>query len=140
MSKQLSDRQERFVLEYLVDLNGAQAAIRAGYSEKGAKANACRLLTYDSVKQALSKEKGAIRLRLEGSVDQSVKDYEEARQLAIRIKQPAAAVSAIRWRDGLFGLQTGDKTGEQQVIIIAPARPASRPVDAVITDKGENHE
>lgn len=29
----LTDKQERFILEYLVDFNATQAAIRAGYSE-----------------------------------------------------------------------------------------------------------
>lgn len=41
----LTDKQELFCIEYLVDLNAAQAAIRAGYSEKTARAAACRLLT-----------------------------------------------------------------------------------------------
>ena len=34
----LNPKQERFCLEYLVDLNATQAAIRAGYSERSAKA------------------------------------------------------------------------------------------------------
>lgn len=34
--KKLTDKQELFCQEYLVDLNGTQAAIRAGYSEKTA--------------------------------------------------------------------------------------------------------
>lgn len=34
MSKNgLTDKQKRFVDEYLIDLNATQAAIRAGYSE-----------------------------------------------------------------------------------------------------------
>lgn len=32
----LTDKQRRFVEEYLVDLNATQAAIRAGYSKKTA--------------------------------------------------------------------------------------------------------
>ena len=32
----LTDKQQRFVAEYLVDLNATQAAIRAGYSTKTA--------------------------------------------------------------------------------------------------------
>jgi phage terminase small subunit len=40
----LNVRQERFVLEYLKDCNGTQAAIRAGYSRKGAEVHAHRLL------------------------------------------------------------------------------------------------
>lgn len=34
--KKLTDKQQRFVEEYLIDLNATQAAIRAGYSEKTA--------------------------------------------------------------------------------------------------------
>jgi len=34
--KKLTDKQQRFVKEYLVDLNATQAAIRAGYKEKRA--------------------------------------------------------------------------------------------------------
>lgn len=34
----LTPKQEKFVAEYLVDLNATQAAIRAGYSEKTASA------------------------------------------------------------------------------------------------------
>ncbi|MGV6945023.1 terminase small subunit [Sphingobacterium kyonggiense] len=33
----LTDKQERFCQEYLIDLNATQAAIRAGYSEKTAR-------------------------------------------------------------------------------------------------------
>ncbi|HBF39786.1 MAG TPA: terminase small subunit [Firmicutes bacterium] len=40
----LNDRQERFCQEYIIDLNGKQAAIRAGYSEKTAEQIASRLL------------------------------------------------------------------------------------------------
>lgn len=37
MSKKLTDKQEMFCREYLLDLNATQAAIRAGYSEKTAR-------------------------------------------------------------------------------------------------------
>jgi phage terminase small subunit len=41
----LTARQERFCREYIIDLNAAQAAIRAGYSEKTAKNIGCENLT-----------------------------------------------------------------------------------------------
>ena len=41
----MTPKQERFCAEYIVDYNGTQAAIRAGYSEKTAAAHAARLLT-----------------------------------------------------------------------------------------------
>ena len=41
----LTDKQERFCLEYVKDLNATRAAIDAGYSERTANAAASRLLT-----------------------------------------------------------------------------------------------
>lgn len=38
------DKQIQFAQEYVIDFNGKQAAIRAGYSEKTAEAQASRLL------------------------------------------------------------------------------------------------
>jgi phage terminase small subunit len=40
----MREKQKRFVAEYLVYLDGAKAAIRAGYSEKSAYSMASRLL------------------------------------------------------------------------------------------------
>ncbi|HHQ6550895.1 TPA: terminase small subunit [Serratia fonticola] len=41
----LTDKQEMFCREYLIDLNATQAAIRAGYSERTARALGCENLT-----------------------------------------------------------------------------------------------
>lgn len=45
MERKLTDKQELFAKEYLIDLNATQAAIRAGYSKKTAKEQGHRLLT-----------------------------------------------------------------------------------------------
>lgn len=42
-------RHERFCQEYVVDYNGAQAAIRAGYKEKSARSQASDLLTNPNI-------------------------------------------------------------------------------------------
>jgi phage terminase small subunit len=49
----LTAKQERFVQEYLIDLNATQAATRAGYSAKTANEQGCRLLTNVSVRSAI---------------------------------------------------------------------------------------
>lgn len=49
----LTDKQNMFVAEYLIDLNATQAAIRAGYSEKTAAEQAARLLGNVNVQKAL---------------------------------------------------------------------------------------
>lgn len=56
---EFSPKRAAFVREYLIDLNATQAAIRAGYSPKTAKAQGSRLLTYADVKFAI--EKGRTR-------------------------------------------------------------------------------
>ncbi len=52
----LTPKQERFVAEYMVDLNGTQAAIRAGYSEKTANEQASRLLANVKIADAVAKK------------------------------------------------------------------------------------
>ena len=52
-------KEERFCLEYVTDYNGAAAARRAGYAEKSAAKQACRLLSRPEVMayiRALQKE------------------------------------------------------------------------------------
>ena len=62
MSK-LTEKQKKFCDEYIKDFNGLQSAIRAGYSEKAAKEQASRLLTYANVQEYIAnkQEKAAHR-------------------------------------------------------------------------------
>jgi len=53
----LGEKQQRFVDEYLVDMNATQAAIRAGYSVRTAHAQGCRLLKHADVARAIAKAK-----------------------------------------------------------------------------------
>ncbi|EFE7673776.1 terminase small subunit [Escherichia coli] len=55
----LTDKQELFACEYLKDLNGTQAAIRAGYSEKTANEQASRLLANVNVQKFVAELKTA---------------------------------------------------------------------------------
>lgn len=52
--KELRGKQRQFVLEYLKDLNGKRAAIRAGYSEKTAEVQASQILRILKVAEAVS--------------------------------------------------------------------------------------
>jgi hypothetical protein len=52
-SKNLNAKQQCFVSEYLIDLNGTQAAIRAGYSVKTANEIAAENLSKPSIKAAI---------------------------------------------------------------------------------------
>jgi phage terminase small subunit len=50
----LTEKQQCFIDEYLIDLNATQAAIRAGYSVKTAQEQSARLLSKVMVQQAIS--------------------------------------------------------------------------------------
>lgn len=67
---QLTPQQERFVTEYLIDLNATAAYKRAGYKAEGkvAESAASRLLSNVKVRQAvdLGKKERADRLRIDG--------------------------------------------------------------------------
>lgn len=57
--KELSAKQKKFVHEWLIDLCGTRAAVRAGYSEKSAAQTASRLMKDPAVREyrdALLKE------------------------------------------------------------------------------------
>ena len=53
----MTPKQQRFVAEYLIDLNATQAAIRAGYSPKTASSQGERLLRNVEVAKALEEGK-----------------------------------------------------------------------------------
>ena len=54
MKNKLTNKQERFCLEYVIDSNAKQSAIRAGYSEKSAQMTGSRLMTNDKVKNRVA--------------------------------------------------------------------------------------
>lgn len=61
----LDPRHQRFVQEYLVDLNGTQAAIRAGYSAKSAAEQAHHLLRHPHIQDAVEEAKRKLQDKLE---------------------------------------------------------------------------
>lgn len=61
----LNAKQERFIAEYLVDLNATQAAIRAGYSKKTADRQGHRLLKKAEIAAAVSERRSEMIAKLE---------------------------------------------------------------------------
>ena len=72
----LPAKQQLFVKEYIVDLNGTQAYLRAGYkaSEEAARRNASRLLTKADIQAAIREAMKAREQRTEVSADRVVKE------------------------------------------------------------------
>ena len=65
----LTAQQQRFVEEYLLDLNATQAAIRAGYSARTAEQQGSRLLRNVKVSQAIETAQAARVKRTEIDAD-----------------------------------------------------------------------
>lgn len=117
--KPLTPKQQRFVEEYLVDLNATQAAIRAGYSKKGAEVQGCGLLRNPRVQAAVSvgREKQAKRTEINADwllkrlADEAEADFADLYDSNGGLK-PVKDWPTI-WRKGLIaGLETEELRGD----------------------------
>ena len=97
----LTPRQERFVQEYLIDLNATQAAIRARYSKRTAEVQGCRLLRNARVAAAV--QKGRAKMAERAQIDQ---DWVLRQWQAIAEADPRDLVQYLRdpcpecWEEG----------------------------------------
>lgn len=91
----LRSKQARFVLEYLKDLNATQAAIRAGYSAKGANSKGAQLSAIVSIRKAIDQGLAKIAAASELTAEKIIRELEEARDIALAADPPQTA-SAIR--------------------------------------------
>lgn len=73
-SRGLTPRMERFVAEYLVDLNATQAYIRAGYLPTGARANAARLIATDSIASRIAELRSQVQRNIEVTIERTVQE------------------------------------------------------------------
>jgi len=100
---QQGDRQALFVAEYLVDRNGAQAAVRAGYSPRSARQIAHRLLTKADVAAAVQEGSQAVATRLGITRDDVLKGLVAAFAAAKAQNAPADMIAACREMARLLG-------------------------------------
>ncbi len=72
--EKLTPKQQRFVEEYLVDLNATRAAIDAGYSKKSARLIGCENITKPNIQEAIQKSKIERSERTKVTVDMVLKE------------------------------------------------------------------
>ena len=82
MTKQMGPKIDRFVDEYLRDLNGTQAAIRAGYSSKTAAQQASGLLRNVKVRQAIAARQKQLAEKRAWDIERLVDEAETNLELA----------------------------------------------------------
>lgn len=125
----LTPKQRRFCEEYVIDLNGTQAAIRAGYSIDSAKEIASMLLTKFNVSEYVSKLQKKLSDKTQITAEKvinelakigfsNVQDFIDSDNSIKDISQidskKAAAVSSIKKSVTTFG--DGKNTGTKEVV------------------------
>lgn len=110
----VTEKQKRFVAEYLIDLNATQAAIRAGYSPKTANEQGARLLANVSVQGGIAQAMAERSRRTGISQDRVVQelakiafvnasdviDMEQATVLPGAVREDLACIQSVKVKDG----------------------------------------
>lgn len=108
----LTDKQKRFVQEYLKDCNATQAAIRAGYSEDNAGAIGHENLKKLEIKEALTEAKKQLAEAAQIEAEWVIKNLKE---IALRSMEhgrsfnPSAATQAFKTLNDMLGLEAPKK-------------------------------
>jgi len=114
----LTDKQEMFCREYLIDLNATQAAIRAGYSEKTSNEQGARLLANVSVQIRISELKAQRNDRIDVDADYVLKRLFEIDQMdVLDILLANGELKPIKdwpkvWRTTLSGMDITEIAGD----------------------------
>ena len=102
-SSVLTAKQARFIDEYLVDANGTQAAIRAGYGAAGARVAAHRLLTNVAISSAIEARQKADATRLWIDRENVLVGLLGAVEMAREQRNPAGMIAGLREIGKLMG-------------------------------------
>jgi len=114
----LTDKQKRFVEEYLVDLNATQAAIRAGYSAKTAGSIGEENLKKPEIAAAIQEAMDARSKRTEITADRVLQELAKIGFADIR--------KAVKWGATVMVPVTPDEPGAEIVRAIDPMEDDER--------------
>ena len=107
----LTPKQERFVEEYLIDLNATQAAIRAGYSAKTASRIGPELLGKTCVSDAIQAQRAKLSERTMRTAADVMADIGRVRASAMQtvIDPQSGAEVMISYKDAIKALELEGK-------------------------------
>lgn len=107
----MTPKQQRFVEEYLIDLNATQAAIRAGYSADTARAIGCENLTKPDIAAAVEEAQALRSMRTNITQDQVLRELARIGFVDIR--------KVVTWTNGVPGFDedAAEDTGEVRISV-----------------------
>lgn len=124
----LTEKQKRFVQEYLVDLNATAAAKRAGYSEKSASRIAVELLNKTQVSAEIQKQQAKRQKRVEITQE---KVLEELAAIAFANGTDFATIT----HNGLVRLTPTDEVPEEKKKAVASIKEGQYGTEVKVHDK-----
>lgn len=124
----LTEKQKRFVAEYLVDLNATQAAIRAGYSPKTANRIGSQNLSKVDVQTEIEKRRASLRNKLEITQEKVI---EELAAVAFANGTDFATIT----HNGLVRLTPTDEVPEEKKKAVASIKEGQYGTEIKLHDK-----
>ena len=137
----MTPKQLRFCQEYVIDLNGSQAAIRAGYSEKTANRIANQNLSKPDIQENIQKAQIERADRLEITSDEVINGL---RAIAVHGTTDSARVRAYELLGkhlGMFTerLEVADKQTKPRVVFYWPDNGRDPRITARLKAKAEEN-
>ena len=102
----ITDKQEQFCQEYIIDHNATQAYIRAGYSPNGANKKAANLVALYGIKRRIAHIQAKMAAKHDITKETIAREAEEHRVLALADNNLTAANGALVIKAKAYGLQT----------------------------------
>ena len=112
----LTPRQSMFVKEYLVDLNGTQAAIRSGYSPRTANEQAARLLANVNISGAVAAGMAKRAAKVEINADYVLARLAEIDRMDDDMALKPVSAWPSSWRRYLSGFDVAEMKDGQDAI------------------------
>lgn len=143
----LTEKQKRFVAEYLVDLNATAAARRAGYSEKTADRIGPELLGKTCVSQAIQEAIKQREKRTEVSQDYVIKKLKEiadreasdAQDSDLKFSSKIRALELLGKHVGLFDKRLTVELGESAARAVSGAAEREAVLERMMEVLGDDH-
>lgn len=119
----LTSKQERFIDEYLIDFNGKQAAIRAGYSPETAAAIAYENLKKPYLLDEIERRKALLADKCEITKEEILADLRMIKDAHKNKPNPGHAIKAIEIINKMLGFDAPSQMQEQDITITMVPAP-----------------
>ena len=137
---QPTNKQKQFCKEYIIDSNATQAAVRAGYSPKTARSQACNLLTkqniIDYIQQLIDNKEHRAQVKAEYIREQWLALLSDCKNDAGTYTDRTNAQSVLRTMAQSCAMLTDNLNNTES----APVLPLDKDLKALLQDQAKTWE